>query len=50
MVRLNLQSLDDKPSVVAIDLYGLKAIAGEELSFVQLVYWIVVYLSFLNCD
>ena len=32
MVRLELATLDYKPSALAIELYNSKAIAGKELS------------------
>ena len=32
MVRLELATLDYKPSALAIELYSSKAIAGKELS------------------
>ena len=40
------------PSITSrIELYSSKAIAGKELSLsMQLVYCIIIFLSFLNCD
>ena len=46
----NLQPMDYKTSALAIELYNSKAIARKEFEFIQLVYCIIIHLSFLNCD
>ena len=46
----NLQPLDYKLSTLAIELYCSKCFCWEGVEFIQLVYCIIIYLSFLNCD
>ena len=46
----NSQPLDYKPSALAIELYSSKCFCWEGVEFIQLVYCIIIYLSFLNCD
>ena len=46
----NSQPLDYKPSALAIELQELKSYCWEGVEFIQLVYCIIIYLSFLNWD
>ena len=46
----NSQPLDYKPSALAIEPQELKSYSWEGVEFIQLVYCIIIYLSFLNCD
>ena len=46
----NSQPLDYKPSALAIEPQELKSYCWEGVEFIQLVYCIIIYLSFLNCD
>ena len=46
----NSQHLDYKPSALAIELYSSICYCWEGVEFIQLVYCIIIYLSFLNCD
>ena len=46
----NSQLLDYKPSALAIELYTSKSFCWEGVEFIQLVYCIIIYLWFLNCD
>ena len=46
----NSQPLDYKPSALAIELYSSKSYCWEGVEFIQMVYCIIIYLSFLNCD
>ena len=45
----NSQNLDYKPTALAIELYG-SSYCWERVEIIQLVYCIIIYLSFLNCD
>ena len=47
MVRLELATLDYKPSALAIELQELKSYCWEGVEFIQLVYCIIIYLSFI---
>ena len=49
-LELAIPGLQTQCSSLAIELYSSKAIAGKKLSSVQLVYCIIIYLSFLNSD
>ena len=42
--------LDYKPSTLAIELQELKSYCWQGVEFIQLVYCIIIYFSFLNCD
>ena len=44
------KTLDYKPSALAIELQELKSYWWEGVEFIQLVYCIIIYLSFVNCD
>ena len=46
----NSQPLDYKPSALAIELYRSKCFCWEGVEFILLVYCIIIYLWFLNCD
>ena len=46
----NSQPLDYKPSALAIEPQDLKSYCWDGVEFIQLVYCIIIYLSFLNCD
>ena len=46
----NSQPLDYKPSALAIELYSSISYCWEGAEFIQLVYCIIIYLSFLDCD
>ena len=46
----NPQPLDYKPSALAIELYSSKSYCWEGVEFILLVYCIIIYWSFLNCD
>ena len=46
----NSQPLDYKPSALAIAPQELKSYCWGGVEFIQLVYCIIIYLSFLNCD
>ena len=44
----NSQHLDYKPSALAIELYSSICYCWEGVEFIQLVYFIIIYLSFLT--
>ena len=44
------QTLGYKTSALAIELYSSISHCWEGVEFIQLVYCIIIYLSFLNCD
>ena len=45
----NSQPLDYKPSALAIELTSSISYCWERIEFIQLVYCIIIYLSFLSC-
>ena len=50
MMGLELAPLDYELRALAIELQELKSYCWEGAEFIQLLYCIIIMLSYLNCD